>query len=475
VPTVSVVIRAHNSRTRLPRAIASVQRQTATDWELIIVDDGSGDGTVEWIHTTCAGQPRMRLIAGSGRRGAAAAANAGIERARGRLIALLDSDDAWEPDFLARMRQALDDNPSAIGAYADQLHVWEAIALERVARAPNPDDQRQAFLLAPPITCLSQALFRREALVELGPLDTRLALASDRDLLLRAALRLERPFVHVPLALARRHFHDGNLMNGIGRGIREGRTVIERAFEHPAAAPYAALRERALTAAHRRVQAYAEQRQALRSIPDRPISVVIVTRGQRDQLAEAIASVDRQDYPNRELIVVDNGSTDGTVEWLASLERGDLRLLQSSGSTATARNLGLNAAEGEIVASLNDTDRWQPDYLTVVAKAFSFDPVFTYTDFTAGGSEIRHDQPVPRSASILAARRDVLRAVGGYNEALAETAEADLYQRLLTHQLRPPVEAQVSHPPAHIARPMASVDASAGPANSMSQTSEDRP
>lgn len=462
------MIRTHNSRARLARAIASVQRQTATDWELIIVDDGSGDGTVDWIHASFAGQPRMRLLASAGRRGAAAAGNIGIARARGRLIALLDSDDSWEPAFLARMGQALDDSPAAIGAYADTLHVWEAIALERVARAPNPEDQRQAFLLAPPITCLSQALFRREALVRLGPLDTRLALASDRELLLRAALGLERPFVHVPSVLARRHFHDANLMNGIGRGIREGRAVIERAFEHPAAAPYAALRDRALTAAHRRVQAYAEQRQALRAMPERPISVVIVTRDNRAQLAHAIASVDRQQYPNRELIVVDYGSADGTVEWLAALERNDLRLLRATGSIAAARNIGLGAAEGEIVASLNDTDRWPPDYLVTIARAFSFDPVFTYAEVAAGGGDAR---PIPQSASVFAARRDVLRAAGGYNEALGDAAEADLYQRLLTLQLRPPAEAQVSHPPAHIARVM---DAGAAPANSVPQSSEDR-
>ena len=79
-----------------------MRAQTRGDWEMLIVDDGSTDGSRALAERLAAGEPRIRLLGWAGNRGAAAARNAGIRAARGRFVAFLDADDRWRADKLAR-------------------------------------------------------------------------------------------------------------------------------------------------------------------------------------------------------------------------------------------------------------------------------------------------------------------------------------------------------------------------------------
>jgi len=101
-PNVSIVIPAYNRGSLLPRALNSVLRQTVSDWEVLVVDDGSIDDTPEVVrHLTPRFGGRLRYL----RRphlGASAARNTGIDRARGRFVAFLDSDDEFLPTKLER-------------------------------------------------------------------------------------------------------------------------------------------------------------------------------------------------------------------------------------------------------------------------------------------------------------------------------------------------------------------------------------
>ena len=82
--------------------VASVQAQTLADWEMLLVDDGSTDGSRALAARLAAEEPRIRLLGWATTAGAAAARNAGIRAARGRFIAFLDADDRWQPEKLAR-------------------------------------------------------------------------------------------------------------------------------------------------------------------------------------------------------------------------------------------------------------------------------------------------------------------------------------------------------------------------------------
>src|SRR5689334_12185159 len=104
-PDVSVVIPVLDGEDVINRALDSVFAQTYSNFEIIVVDDGSTDQTVSLVSKKVCDQ--LRLIEHSENRGAAAARNTGIAAANGRWIAFLDCDDAWTEDKLARQIAAL--------------------------------------------------------------------------------------------------------------------------------------------------------------------------------------------------------------------------------------------------------------------------------------------------------------------------------------------------------------------------------
>ena len=99
---VSIIMPAYNCRDYIEDSIRSVLRQTYANWELIIVDDCSTDGTAELIQTYSGIDARIRPIYFSENRGTSVARNAAIELAEGKYLAFLDSDDLWEPDKLEK-------------------------------------------------------------------------------------------------------------------------------------------------------------------------------------------------------------------------------------------------------------------------------------------------------------------------------------------------------------------------------------
>src|SRR5581483_4609036 len=105
MPLFSVIIPVFNRAAHLKAALASVLAQTEQDFEVLVVDDGSTDNPAEVAQSFA--DPRIRLIRQENR-GGGPARNTGIDAARGRFVALLDSDDVFLPDHLSAMRALLD-------------------------------------------------------------------------------------------------------------------------------------------------------------------------------------------------------------------------------------------------------------------------------------------------------------------------------------------------------------------------------
>jgi glycosyltransferase involved in cell wall biosynthesis len=101
MPVVSIVTPVYNAARWLPETLATVRAQTFTDWEQVLVDDGSTDGSREIIEAAAAEDPRFRVLQSAGRQGPSAARNLALDAARGRFIAFLDADDLWLPEKLA--------------------------------------------------------------------------------------------------------------------------------------------------------------------------------------------------------------------------------------------------------------------------------------------------------------------------------------------------------------------------------------
>ncbi len=109
-PFFSVIMCTYNRADLLPRAIASLQAQTETDWELIVVDDASTDATLHLVSASAAADTRIRYVRREVNGGTAAARNTGMSVAQGLFLTFLDSDDAYAPDHLATRKQMLLDH-----------------------------------------------------------------------------------------------------------------------------------------------------------------------------------------------------------------------------------------------------------------------------------------------------------------------------------------------------------------------------
>jgi teichuronic acid biosynthesis glycosyltransferase TuaG len=107
-PTVSVITPAFNAARFMRETIKSVQAQTLTDWEMIVVDDCSTDNTKDVVEEQARKDPRIRLIRMDSNSRQALARNKGIREARGKYIAFLDSDDLWFPEKLAMQTEFME-------------------------------------------------------------------------------------------------------------------------------------------------------------------------------------------------------------------------------------------------------------------------------------------------------------------------------------------------------------------------------
>jgi len=104
---ISIVVPAHNSEATLDETLRSVRAQTWRTLEILVVDDGSRDGTADIVRRHVAEDPRVRLLS-QANAGVAAARNHGIREARGKYVAVIDADDLWRPEKIALQRAAFD-------------------------------------------------------------------------------------------------------------------------------------------------------------------------------------------------------------------------------------------------------------------------------------------------------------------------------------------------------------------------------
>lgn len=195
--SVDVVIPTYNRRDLLPAAIASIKAQTVPVTKIYVVDDGSTDGTIDWLREICAQDETIELIEMQ-HGGANRARNAGIGLARSQWVAFLDSDDAWEPDKLERQFALLDARPNLVGLFCGFRLVGGNVELiHRPRDNPSLLDLRCANALG----STSGAVIRREALQKAGGFDPQLPSCQDWDLWFR--LRQTGPMGVARLPLVR--------------------------------------------------------------------------------------------------------------------------------------------------------------------------------------------------------------------------------------------------------------------------------
>ena len=178
-PVVSVLLPVHNRARGVTEAIASVQSQRFADWELIVIDDGSTDGSADAV-AAFAADPRIRYFH-QAHRGRAVAHNRALAEARGPLVAYLDSDNLWYPDFLLTAVAAFAANPTMQCAYGALVSDVHSATGERILFAAF-DRQR---LLESNFIDGNTFIHRRSLAVTHGGADEALNRLIDWDIVLR--------------------------------------------------------------------------------------------------------------------------------------------------------------------------------------------------------------------------------------------------------------------------------------------------
>jgi glycosyltransferase involved in cell wall biosynthesis len=196
---VSVIIPTYDRIETLPRALRSVINQTFSDWELIVVDDGSTDYTVEMILRD---YPTVRLHRQENG-GVSSARNSGVALASGEWIAFLDSDDVWLPEKLERQLSALANEPELRLSHTDEI--W--IRNDRSVNQPKAYTKAGGGIYhrCLPLCCIcpSSVLLRRDLFDEIGGFDETFPVCEDYDLWLRITAR--EPVHYLDEALVRKY------------------------------------------------------------------------------------------------------------------------------------------------------------------------------------------------------------------------------------------------------------------------------
>lgn len=241
--SISIIIPAYNGEKYLATTLESVRVQTVSDWELVVIDDGSTDGTLAVAQEYARRDGRIRAVAQENG-GVVSARNRGVSEARADLVALLDQDDVWEPDALETLRGALELHPEAVAAHgvpreidrqgcpipAGGAELWgrrrKGISGARLVEWP--DEQPTTFNVLAYWCCIStpgQALIRRAALEAIGPLDPACWPSDDWDMWLRLS-RLG-PLAFVPRVVIGWRQHEGNVSKRRGL-MRQAELTLRR-------------------------------------------------------------------------------------------------------------------------------------------------------------------------------------------------------------------------------------------------------
>jgi glycosyltransferase involved in cell wall biosynthesis len=232
-PPVSVIIPAYDRAASIRQAIESVLRQTWTDFELIVVDDGSSDGTLAAAAEVR--DPRLRLVESPRNAGAAAARNRGAGEARGTWLAFQDSDDEWLPEKLGKQMARLAEPAGYVAAYCGLLTLGglDPAAEARLGLRYVPDpavvpaegDLREP-LLRGNLVSTQTLVVRRDVFLGLGGFDAGLPALEDWDFALRLAAR--GPIALVDEPLVQQRFSPNSLTRSLDRHVRAHDRIVEK-------------------------------------------------------------------------------------------------------------------------------------------------------------------------------------------------------------------------------------------------------
>ena len=355
---VSIYIPAYNAKKTIDRAIQSALNQTYRDFDIVICNDGSTDGTGEHLDMLYGDHPKIHIIHQSNG-GIGAASNACIRAARGMYILQLDSDDELLPDAIATLLPEIRKD-SQVSCVYGRHYKWnqEKDSLEEAWHYPNFTRERMlhGMIVHHP------RLFRKRDWSRVGGFSEDLQNAVDYD------------FFQKLSEVGDIEFHDHLLykytIHEQSTSIRKSKIQTENTFK----VMNDSLRRLGLSdwtvgldfsyLGTRGVKFTRIDQELTESGAEVFLSVVIITRNRSRLLSDSIRSVLIQSYPNFELLIVDDGSDDDTEETVKQFADSRIRYLKKEPTgIPKSRNYGVKMAKGEFIVIMDDDDLMLPNRL----------------------------------------------------------------------------------------------------------------
>ncbi|OII12983.1 hypothetical protein BIU97_03395 [Curtobacterium sp. MCBA15_009] len=385
-PLVSVVITVHRRADVVGAAIDSVRAQEHTTWELLVVDDGSGDDTVDVVRRRAEGDPRIRLLERENG-GAGAARNTGLAAVRGDFVAFLDADNTWRPAHLsAALAVLLETGGPGVHTGVRMIGANNADDSTAPVETYRGEDGTFADLLAGNFIDLNALVVRRDVAAAVGPFDETLRRWIDWEWLLRIGARFGVP-AYVPVI-------------GVDYdNVRDPRRV--------SSAQPASWQEVAL-ARHR-----IDWDALAGAAPDRDADLVsVVMPVFRDwtmtrRAVDAVLSAADHDGDHVEVVVVDNGSPRSVSAvlgtWFGDEPRVVLQREDRNRNFGLGSDLGLARSTGATVVMLNNdtevTTGWLRPLVAALADptVLGTQPLLVYPDgvVQAAGTVFGGDKVLP--------------------------------------------------------------------------------
>ena len=372
-PMVSIYIPAYNAMKTIDRAIQSALNQTYRDFDIVICNDGSTDGTGEHLDKIYGDHPMIHIVH-QANQGIGSASNTCIRTAKGMFILQLDSDDALLPTAIETLLPEIRKD-SQISCVYGRHYKWDQQqdTLEEAWHYPTFSRERMlhGMIVHHP------RLFRKRDWSRVGGFSETLLNAVDYDFFLKLS--------EVGDLEAHDHLLYKYTIHGDSTSIKKSKLQTENTFR----VMNDSLRRMNLGdwtvrqdfsyLGTRGVKFTKINEDSTKSGNEKLLSVVIITRNRSRLLSDAIRSVLIQSYPNFELLIIDDGSDDDTEEIVKQFADPRIRYLKKEPTgIPKSRNYGVKMAKGEYIVIMDDDDLMLPHRLEEHIACLSEDSSGSY-------------------------------------------------------------------------------------------------
>lgn len=378
-PMVSIFIPVYNGKKEIDRTMQSALAQTYRDFDITICNHGSTDGTDKHLEEIYGDDSRIKILHLE-QKGIAAASNKCIQNATGMYILELQSGDVLESNAIDKLVSIIDADPECSCVFGKER------SEDETGRHHSSTFTRSELLRT--MTVTSPRLFRKRDWSRVNGFSDDLEVAFDHDFFLKLS---EVGYLKSHNEILCRRAKTPSAVS-VGRHqtrLDETQRVVQRALDRQNLSDWEVHNKNYWTGQTE----ITFTKKGNRDVSYRPfLSVVIITRDRANLLSDAVRSTLNQTYENFELLIINDGSTDNTINIIKSFNDARIRLYSTDSSgIPKSRNLGVRMAKGDYVVIMDDDDLMLPNRLQEQIDCLTPDSSGSYGGWIDQNSEKEHE------------------------------------------------------------------------------------